>query len=64
MVERGKITFTPKSLVDRGIAESLAGIKAGRAYRHFEAFAELVASLHKEAVKLRSENPGSKAPRT
>ena len=63
-VERGKITFTPKSVVDRGIAESLADFKAGRAYGPFETRAELVASLHEEAAKLRSMKPGRKASRT
>ncbi len=63
-VERGKITFTPKSVVDRGIAESLADFKEGRAYGPFETGAELVTSLHKEAAKLRSMKPGRKASRT
>jgi hypothetical protein len=51
--ERGRITFTPKSVVDRGLAESLAGFKAGRAYGPFETHEELVASLHEKAGKLR-----------
>ena len=63
-VERGKITFTPKSVVDRGIAESLADFKEGRSYGPFETPAELVASLHKEAGKLRARKPGRKASRT
>jgi len=63
-VERGRITFTPKSTVDRGIAESLTDFKEGRAYGPFETGAELVASLHKEAAKLRSNKPKRKASRT
>ena len=63
-VERGKITFTPKSVVDRGIAESLVDFKEGRTYGPFEARAELVASLHKEAAKMRSKKPKQKASRT
>jgi AbrB family looped-hinge helix DNA binding protein len=63
-VERGEITFTPKSVVDRGIAESLTEFKEGRSYGPFETRAELVASLHKEAAKLRSKKPGRKASRT
>jgi len=31
-VERGKITLTPKSAVDSGIAQGLADIKDGRVY--------------------------------
>jgi AbrB family looped-hinge helix DNA binding protein len=60
-VERGMITFTPKSVVDRGIAESLADFKEGRAYGPFETHAGLAASLHKEAAKLRPKKPGRKA---
>ena len=63
-VERGKITFTPKSVVDRGIAESIADFKEGHVYGPFETRAELVASLHKEAAKLRAKSPGRKASRT
>jgi len=51
-VERGKITFTPKSIVDRGIAESLADFKAGRSIGPFNSAKELVASLHAESAKL------------
>ena len=60
-VERGKITFTPKSVVDRGIAESLADFKEGRSYGPFATSAELVSSLHREAAKLRPKKPGRKA---
>ena len=54
-IERGKITFTPKTVVDRGIAESLLDFKQGRSYGPFENPEELVASLHKEAEKLHSK---------
>lgn len=56
-VERGKITFAPKALVDRGIAESLEDFKQGRGYGPFEAAEELLASLHREARKVRSKKP-------
>lgn len=52
-VERGKITFTPKSLIDRGIAESLADFKHGRSYGPFKTHKEFLDSLHAEAKKLR-----------
>jgi len=52
-VERGKITFTPKSPVDRGIAESLEDFKRGRSYGPFAAHKEFLASLHSEEKKLR-----------
>jgi AbrB family looped-hinge helix DNA binding protein len=54
-VERGKITFTPKSIVDRGIAESIAEFRDGRAYGPFGTHKEFVASLHKEAKALRAD---------
>ncbi|HMD84108.1 MAG TPA: AbrB/MazE/SpoVT family DNA-binding domain-containing protein [Terriglobia bacterium] len=63
-VERGSIRFTPKSVVDRAVAESLVDFQEGRAYGPFEGGAELVASLHKEASKLRSKKPGGKASRS
>ncbi len=63
-VERGKITFTPKSVVDRGIAESLADFKEGRAYGPFDTQAELVVSLRKEVAKLRSKKSGRKVSQT
>lgn len=48
--ERGKITFTPKAVVDRGIQESLADFREGRAYGPFESHRDLVTSLHKESA--------------
>lgn len=53
-VERGKITFTPKTLVDRQIAESLADFKAGRTFGPFTSHQELVSSLHQESARLRA----------
>ncbi len=61
-VERGKITFTPKALVDRGIRESLADFKEGRAYGPFETHRKLVTSLHKETAKLRPKKRSRKSP--
>lgn len=50
-VERGRITFTPKSLVDRGIAESLDDFRQGRTYGPFAGAQEAVASMKKELRK-------------
>ena len=55
-VEAGKITFTPKSVVDRGIAESLADFAAGRSFGPFKSGGELVNSLHRESRKVRSKH--------
>jgi AbrB family looped-hinge helix DNA binding protein len=57
-VERGKLTFTPKALVDRGIAESLADFKRGRHFGPFATHDAFVASLHAEAKKLRVKRRG------
>ena len=62
-IERGKITFTPKSVVDRGIAESLADFQAGRSYGPFKSAGDLVASLHLESGKLPPRKKVKRAPR-
>lgn len=54
-VEAGKITFTPKSVVDRGVAESLADFEAGRSFGPFKTDKELIKSLHQESAKVRSK---------
>ena len=62
-VERGKITFTPKSLVDRGIEESLEDYRKGRFYGPFDSAAELIASLQAETRKLRAKKTRRPAAR-
>jgi len=62
--EHGKITLTPKSAVDRGIAESLADFREGRTYGPFETCEELVKSLHDRTAELRSRGTSRKARRT
>ena len=53
-VEKGRITFIPKSVVDRQIAESLADYKKGRSHGPFDSADEMVASL-KANLKKRSK---------
>ena len=55
-VEAGKITFTPKSLVDHSVAESLADFGAGRSYGPFKTHEELINSLHKESESWLASN--------
>ena len=50
-VEKGRITFTPKSLVDRGIAEGLEDIKKGREYGPYQSAAEAMAAFEKRGAK-------------
>ena len=59
--EKGKIVFVPKSIVDRGIAESLAEFKAGRAKGPFNTHKEFIASLHQESTLLNRKK--TKRPR-
>jgi AbrB family looped-hinge helix DNA binding protein len=56
-VERGTIIFTPKTLVDRGIAERLEDFKRGRTRGPLETPEELLASVRRGARKARSKKP-------
>jgi AbrB family looped-hinge helix DNA binding protein len=53
-VVKGKIVFSPKSIVDRSIAEGLADIKAGRTYGPFATAAEMAASIEANLKKSRA----------
>jgi AbrB family looped-hinge helix DNA binding protein len=44
-VERGKITFSPKSVVDRAIAEGLEDIRKGRVRGPLDTVDEMLTSL-------------------
>lgn len=44
-VERGKITLSPKSVIDRDIAEGLEDIRQGRVYGPFDTAEEMIRSL-------------------
>jgi hypothetical protein len=62
-VEAGKITFTPKSAMDRGIAESLTDFAAGRSFGPFKTHKELISSLHRESAKVRSKTRAKRKQR-
>ena len=49
--QRGTVTFTPKSVIDQGLAESLEDFKRGRSYGPFETAEEMIAFLHKSIRK-------------
>jgi bifunctional DNA-binding transcriptional regulator/antitoxin component of YhaV-PrlF toxin-antitoxin module len=51
--------YTPaqRSAIDRGIAQSEKDYRAGRFHGPFETHEEFIASLHKEAAKLRVKKP-------
>ena len=46
----GVITLTPKSLIDRHIAEGLADVKAGRMHGPYHSANEAIAALDKRAA--------------
>jgi AbrB family looped-hinge helix DNA binding protein len=54
-VEKGKITLTPKSVIDRGIAEGLEDIKQGRVSPTFSSAHSAVRYLHRQAKKLKTK---------
>lgn len=56
-VKKGKIIFAPKTLLDRdlldSVAESMAEYKAGKFYGPFDNHKDFIASLYREAKKLK-----------
>jgi AbrB family looped-hinge helix DNA binding protein len=50
-VEDGKITFTPKSLVDRHVAEGLEDARAGRTHGPYESAEAAIAALDSHAKR-------------
>jgi bifunctional DNA-binding transcriptional regulator/antitoxin component of YhaV-PrlF toxin-antitoxin module len=55
--EKGRIVFEPKSVVDRGIAESMAEFKAGNSLGPFATHKEFLAALRKTAKKTAVRKP-------
>jgi AbrB family looped-hinge helix DNA binding protein len=49
--ENGKITFTPKTVIDRHLAEGLEDIVQGRTHGPYESAAEAVSALERRAGK-------------
>ena len=48
---RGKITLTPKSVIDRRLSESMEDYRKGRFYGPFETAGEMIASLKRNMRK-------------
>jgi hypothetical protein len=48
---KGKIVFTPKSMVDRALAEGLDDLKKGRVHGPFASAAEVLAALKAKGRK-------------
>jgi len=49
--DRGKVTFIPKSAIDREIAEGLDDIRKGRTHGPFETAEDMIRFLHRCAPK-------------
>ena len=49
-VERGKITFTPKSVVDRGVAEGLEDIRKGRVHGPYRSVPEAMRAFQERTA--------------
>jgi bifunctional DNA-binding transcriptional regulator/antitoxin component of YhaV-PrlF toxin-antitoxin module len=54
-VERGKITFTPKSVVDRDIEISLQERRQGKVSPAYSSAEEFIRDLHRDLKRLRSK---------
>jgi len=50
-VENGKITFSPKSVVDRHLAEGLDDLKHGRTHGPYRSAKDAIAALEARASK-------------
>lgn len=50
-IENGKITFTPKSVVDRHLAEGLADLAAGRSHGPYATAPQAIAGLERRVRK-------------
>jgi bifunctional DNA-binding transcriptional regulator/antitoxin component of YhaV-PrlF toxin-antitoxin module len=50
-VEKGKITFAPKSVVDRHLAEGLEDLAKGRTHGPYESAKDAIAALESRARK-------------
>ena len=50
-VEKGKITFVPKSVLDRHLAEGLDDLKRGRTHGPYDSAKDAIAALQARAKK-------------
>jgi AbrB family looped-hinge helix DNA binding protein len=54
-LKQSRIVLTPKSLVERRLAEGLEDLDKGRVYGPFESAEEVVASLHRRRSSKKAE---------
>ena len=51
-IEKGKITLTPKSIIDKRLEESIADFKAGKSRGPFNSATEMVSDMKKQVRKI------------
>jgi AbrB family looped-hinge helix DNA binding protein len=61
--EDGRIVLTPKSVIDRRLAEALEDVKAGRVHGPFESAESLIASLTANTRASAARKPGKRTRR-
>jgi AbrB family looped-hinge helix DNA binding protein len=54
-IEGKKITLTPKSILDRELAQALKEIEEGKTYGPFNSVKAFLRSLHRETKKLKNK---------
>ena len=54
--ENGKITFTPKTVIDRHLAEGIEDIARGRTHGPYESASEAISALERRTGR-RNKNP-------
>ena len=57
--ENGKITFTPKTVIDRQLAEGLEDVARGRTHGPYHSATEAISALERRAAK-RNRNSGKR----
>jgi AbrB family looped-hinge helix DNA binding protein len=59
--ENGKITFTPKTVIDRHLAEGLEDVARGRTHGPYQSAPEAISALERRAAKRkRNKNAGKR----
>ena len=59
--ENGRIVLTPKSVIDRRLAEALEDLKAGRVHGPFSSAEDMIASLTAKTRASRTRGPAKGA---
>lgn len=54
-VEKGNIMLSPKSWIDKRLAEALEEVKRGQTYGPFDTAEEMIKALHKEVKNLKRQ---------